>query len=425
MYFKHHEGEDELSIRAETDVGLEGFTHSPSIFGANAPQMTARRMRSKERDRHLPPPTVVGYLRGRFFGSAQTKSRMMGVTILSARRLQLTVLLYLTIAVGLTVLYYFIPAFPVIYADFISGIKDFVDLCITGIVFLLGGYVTLMFGRWWAMRTSGCGALHQALSNINMYAASAWPSGSEVDQQAKAFVARLSLATYQLLFIEARGSEFSARSEKEDGVGAAVKRLVNSGTLLPEEAEMLADLPCRPQVVLGWLALFWEEMIGRKSTLACADAFRSAPVPVQNGRFSVIFGHLKAARDAISMCNFHMSTQLPYGYVNLIQVIVQVTCLANSVYCGIHLGQTMSEAVSPQVWAPLIFIRLIRVCMVPLLLDGLLVVGRVVALPLGEDEDDFRAGAQLEALEDELLATASAAEQFYPSFATNFIQKQE
>ena len=52
----------------------------------------------------------------------------------------------------------------------------------------------------------------------------------------------------------------------------------------------------------------------------------------------IIFGQLFAARNSISLCHMYMQTQLPYGYIHLILVIVQFTCLANSIYCGIHLG---------------------------------------------------------------------------------------
>lgn len=47
----------------------------------------------------------------------------------------------------------------------------------------------------------------QELSFLAMYAAAVWPTNSAVDRQARALVARYSLAAYQLLFIEARATE--------------------------------------------------------------------------------------------------------------------------------------------------------------------------------------------------------------------------
>ena len=56
------------------------------------------------------------------------------------------------------------------YAEFIAGIKDFVDLCVTGIIFLLGGFVTNQMSRWWDIRTNCVGGLHNAAANLSMIA---------------------------------------------------------------------------------------------------------------------------------------------------------------------------------------------------------------------------------------------------------------
>lgn len=90
-------------------------------------------------------------------------------------------------------------------------------------------------------------------------------------------------------------------------MGAAVQRLVASGTLLPEEADLLVVLPDRSSVVVGWLAAFWEEVLGRSSEVACAAAFEKKTV--DNGRYSLVFGKLAAARDAINLC--HMCNPPP------------------------------------------------------------------------------------------------------------------
>jgi hypothetical protein len=58
----------------------------------------------------------------------------------------------------------------------------------------------------WAVRSQCCGALHQALSNLNLYAAACWCTSDDVDREARALVTRYAIAAYQLLFIEARAA---------------------------------------------------------------------------------------------------------------------------------------------------------------------------------------------------------------------------
>jgi hypothetical protein len=178
-----------------------------------------------------------------------------------------------------------------------------------------------------------------------------------------------------------------------------VRGLVRAGLLEESEASVLIPLPSRASVVVTWLGCFWERVMDKDSPLACSAAFaRNA----DNGRYTTIFGKVTPtlsscpcvldtttdtssppkrgtaqvfhALEAIDLCHMHMQTQLPYGYVQLIVVIVQVTCLANSIFCGIHLGTTLRESVEARegvaVFAPLIIVRLMRIVFVPLLLDG-------------------------------------------------------
>jgi len=203
----------------------------------------------------------------------------------------------------------------------------------------------------------------------------------------------------------------------------AVRGLVRSGTLTDDEVAVLLPLPCKSRCVIGWLAAFWEQALSKDSGLPCSQRYgRQA----DNGRYSTVFGQLASAREAITVCHTYMETQLPYGYIHLILLIVQLTCLANTIFCGIHLGETVRTVIdsiddptqittltqSALILAPLTFVRLIRIVFVPLLLDGMLLIGTVIAMPLGDDEDDFPAGSFVERMEDECMATAVAIESF-------------
>lgn len=117
-----------------------------------------------------------------------------------------------------------------------------------------------------------------------------------------------------------------------------------------------------------------------------------------------------------------MQTQIPYGYIHLIIMLVHATCLANSIYCGIHFGNVCEQVYADdeggaevdglKVIIPLAIVRVMRIILVPLLLDGMIYVGTIIANPMGTDEDDFPGGAFLECLEDECLAPGAATEGF-------------
>eukprot|EP00966_Prymnesium_polylepis_P039991 928502-Prymnesium_polylepis.1 len=70
-----------------------------------------------------------------------------------------------------------------------SGVKDFVDLCVTGIIFLLGGFVTQSLSRWWTIRTECVGGLWNALAGLSMLATSMWPTDAPEHREARELVA--------------------------------------------------------------------------------------------------------------------------------------------------------------------------------------------------------------------------------------------
>jgi hypothetical protein len=191
-----------IHIKA-TDPGLENFRHDPGMLRAEAPKRTTRRQRSCERKRHQTHNgTILGALRAIFY------AELRPATIFHSSRILTLLLGHVTIATVLTIVYYHvhIDSAHSEAANFVPGIKDFADLCVTGIVFLLGGFVTTMLTRWWAVRSQCCGALHQSLSNLNMYAAAVWSTNDPIDRETRALLSRYAVAAYQLLFIEARAA---------------------------------------------------------------------------------------------------------------------------------------------------------------------------------------------------------------------------
>ncbi len=387
---------------------LDDFVHQPNLYYEETPPNTSRRIRSHRHRHYVPNP-------GTFLAaiSAVFNSKLRAATIFGSSRLWVVIIFHAILATGLAVAYFFIP---LVAPDFVAGIKDFVDVCVTGIIFLLGGFVTMMMSRWTAFRRDCLANLHSALVNQSMYAATIWPKRTPVNREARALVARYSLAVFHLLFLEARVSDFPYG--RHETVTDAIADLVRIKLLLEPEARALQMLPVPSAVVLGWLSRFWECVMDKESTLECAGGFARNADP---GRYSTIFKEVFAARNAITLCHSYMQTQIPYGYIHLIIMLVHATCLANSIFCGIHFGNVLEQTYAKnngedgiKVLVPLAIVRSLRIVLVPLLLDGMIFVGTVIAMPMGTDEDDYPAGAFVECLEDECLAVGASMEAFQP-----------
>ena len=395
------------SWKPSTTCTLEDFVHEPNLYYEETlPDSTRRRRSHRHREYTTYTGTLVDAL------SAIFNKELRGATIFGTPRAWMLVLFHVSLSSSLAVGYFFIPLGS---AEFTLGLKDFVDVCITGIIFLLSGFVSVMMGRWTAFRRDCLCNLHSALVNQSMYAASIWPKRTPVHREARALVVRYSLLIYNLLFLEARMTDFPFGRHRN--MDDAVADLVRMKLLLEPEHRALAGLPVPSAIVVGWLCRFWEEVMNKESPLECSTSFARNADP---GRYTVIFRLVFQARDAITLCHTYMQTQIPYGYIHLIICLVHASCLANSIFCGIQFGILLQNASTRgsdeliSVVVPLVIVRMLRVMLVPLLLDGLICVGTVIAMPMGTDTDDFPAGAFVECLEDECLSVGAALEAWQP-----------
>jgi hypothetical protein len=67
------------------------------------------------------------------------------------------------------------------------------------------------------------------------------------------------------------------------------------------------------------------------SGLAASSRF---PRNSDNGRYSIIYGQIFAAQNAISLCHMYMQTQLPYGFTAH-RVHALSTAFVRSTHCGV------------------------------------------------------------------------------------------
>jgi len=340
-------------------------------------------------------------------------TRMRQGTVFGARRLAFVILFHILFSALIASLYYCLLHQPM-DPDIIAGIKDYIDLCVSGIIFLLGGFVTTTLGRWWFIRLNAIGGLCQSLASVSLITTSVFSTASACDKEARLLVARYALLVFALLFAEAQ-----EHSNDDAGLGMdkRLAALQTGGLLLPAELEALRGVPGKAVMALTWLASFWETAFNPKSGKAVSAAI--AARNCDNGRYSSVYGQLFNARQHIVETDAYLNTPLPYGYMHLILIVVHVTSLATSIYCGINMGVTLHDECNVHApagdWVPFIIVRVMRIVFIPVLLKGLLVVCDVISNPMGDDEDDLPAGALLEHMEDEILAGIRAVEVAHPA----------
>jgi hypothetical protein len=174
-------------IQQNIDPGLKHFRHEKELYGSDH-DSTARIRRTQARAKYRTyESTLTAAIR------AVLAPELRPATVFGNCRLMVQLLVHVVVSAVLCIVYYFITATDDTLQDvkdFLPGVKDFADLCVTGIVFLLGGFVTTMLTRWWAVRSQCCGGLHQALHSLCLYASIVWPTASDVDREARGLVTR-------------------------------------------------------------------------------------------------------------------------------------------------------------------------------------------------------------------------------------------
>lgn len=176
--------------------------------------------------------------------------------------------------------------------------------------FLLVFYLSLAVRRWWAMRTDTLGGLWNAVGDLSMLLAAHLPH--ENSAELKQLVLRYSLASFELMFMQAQGT---------DGV---LGGLVRQKLLTDDEKRKLEELVSKPQAMWVWIAGIFQRLAerGKLSSRFLVVAYNIC----SRARASVGRG-----RGAFT----YLDTQLPFPYVHLLSVLVHLNNLAIAGKCGI------------------------------------------------------------------------------------------
>ena len=325
--------------------------------------------------------------------------RALGASVLEGKTVIMIGTAYAAVAATFCIIYLLKPVESKnSLQDTMDALETFLDLTVTGVMLLLGQFVSQTLSRWWDIRTRGIGNLWGAINDLSMWASAWWPKEGGSQQAARALVLRYGLLAMDLLFRQGRG---------EDGP-AYMAELVAKGLLEPHEAAVLAPLPSKSQVVISWLTLFWTRVF-QDDGLDCA--LPSWPDPT---RFNLVMGKCAEARGAIGLTLAYTDTQLPFAYVHLLASVTHLTLLVNALFSGCTLGRTLHDSQDIKmeggydVFILLVFVKLMRIIFMPLLLVGLLHLGVRMENPLERKANNFPGAAYLEYMSAECEAFAKA-----------------
>lgn len=242
-------------------------------------------------------------------------------------------------------------------ADYMNGFCPFV----------LGLYVSLALSRWWALRVQALGSVFDSVANCAMITACVLPGPEH--RVVRDYVVKWGLASIFLLVKGARGSKECSDMAKK-------------GLLSENEVDALKDVSenGRAMVMWSWIMRLAQE------------TFESARGPRPHApKLMLIFNQCISARDGIQTIHTYLQTQLPFAYVHLLTLLVNVNNLVISIKCGavfiVALAKDDHQTMAYQV---LMFL------LVPVLYHGLLSISYVIHDPFGEDMLDFPIAAFVE-----------------------------
>lgn len=273
------------------------------------------------------------------------------------------VLLIISVAVALS-MWTAIDNLETLDTKSLEGLADYMNgFC----PFVLGLYISLALTRWWALRVQALGAVFDAVANVAMIVSCVLASAEH--RVVRDLVVKWGMASIFLLVK-------AARDDNND------TDLVSKGLLSAAELERLSDVSLHGRAMVMWA---WIMRISQETFEAARGPRPHAP------KLMAVFNQCIAARNGIQVIHTYLQTQLPFAYVHLLTLLVNVNNLVVAIKCGavfiVALAKDDHQTMGYQ---------LLMLVLVPVLYHGLLSISYVIQDPFGEDMLDFPIAAFVE-----------------------------
>jgi len=223
--------------------------------------------------------------------------------------------------------------------------------------FVLALFVSLTLSRWWSLRVTALGKVFDSLANTCMIVASELNDLKWRD--VRTGVMKYGMASVELLVQAAREAE-------------EVDALTDNDLLTDAEADFIKeyDLWQRPMVIWAWIMHVITDAMDHDKTPA---ASRQA-----------VIHQCTAARDGMANINMYLDTQLPFAYVHLITLLVNL----QNILMALKSGLTFARAV-PTVDAFVMVQQVLSTIIIVFIYQALLTISYTIMDPFGDDVLDF------------------------------------
>jgi len=237
-------------------------------------------------------------------------------------------------------------------------LEDLADQINAFVPFCLALFVSLTLARWWDLRIRALGKVFDAFANTCMMISCELHDKKWTTLRNQ--VAKYGFAAVELLVQAAREEASMERLEGEDLLTDVEWHAL----------QKVEDLWQRPMVVWSWIM---------RICVAAMDHHKT-PAP----RVNNVVMQCLSAREGMATINAYLDTQLPFAYVHLITLLVNVQNLTLSVKSGIIIATAIPHA-NVFVMVQQSFTVLI-VCFI---YQALLQISYMIMDPFGNDVLDF------------------------------------
>jgi hypothetical protein len=224
--------------------------------------------------------------------------------------------------------------------------------------FVLALFVSLTLSRWWALRVTALGKVFDSLANTCMIVA------SELNdlrwEEVRFGVMKYGMASVELLVQAARDHD-------------EIDSLVEHDLLTPIEVEFMKEhelLWQRPMVMWAWIMHIITDAMDHNKT----------PAPSRQA----VIGQCLAARDGMANINMYLDTQLPFAYVHLITLLVNV----QNILMAIKSGLIFAKAVPDSGYFKMMQ-QVLSTAVIVFIYQALLTISYMIMDPFGDDVLDF------------------------------------
>lgn len=235
--------------------------------------------------------------------------------------------------------------------------------------FVLGLYVALCLSRWWTLRVEALGNLFDAAANASMLVCCNLPN--KKFSKIRKCVVKWGLASVVLLVKAARDDD-------------NISDMVPKGYLTEDEVAVI-----RKQSPYGRAMLMWAWIM----RIAQESYHQASGPPPHAPKWLMVASTCLQARDAIQTIFTYLRTQLPFTYVHLITLLVNLHNVVNTVKCSaVFMVAICSEPRQNQ----RALYQIIMMILLPVCYQGLLTISYIIHDPFGEDLLDFPVAAYAE-----------------------------